>query len=131
MSIPVGRKPEPKIIPAACNHLVYFTDPVGLEALKDAVMGADIASVRATATARTTQTSVGKTTALPIASETRKVPSTVSDSVQQGEKTKKSIMLWLIGLALVLIGVSVAVALMKRSESGSQQTSFKQIEQQL
>ena len=131
VSIPVGRKPKPKIIPAACNHLVYFTDPVGLEALKDAVMGTGIAGVRAIATARTTQINIDKTTALPNANETESVASGVSEPFQQGKKTQNSIAPWLFGLALVLIGVLVAAVLIKRPESDPQQTSFEQIEQQL
>ena len=128
VSIPVGRKPEPKIIPAACNHLVYFTEPVGLEALKDAVVGTGIASMGFTTTARATQTNTDKTTALPNANEIESASSTINNSVKQGEETQNSIMLWLVGLALVLVGILVAVALMNRSESGSQQTSFDQIE---
>lgn len=36
-SIPSGRTPAPVMVEVACDHLVYFTDPVGVKSLGDAV----------------------------------------------------------------------------------------------
>lgn len=142
VSIPKRCKPEPKIIPAACNHLVYFTDPVGLEALTDAVVGTGVANVRAQVTTRTMETNTSETVASPSTDEVKE-PSRVdigsdssvetasasaSTSVQQIEKAAGKIMPWLIGLAFILVGGLVSFGLMKRSESGSRQTSFDQLD---
>ena len=148
-NVPVGRNPEPKIIPAACNHLVYFTDLVGLTALTKAVIGTGITKERTTATTQSAQTSTDKTTALSIAddSETPKGGRTaktnsdreinelsttsvmVDSSDQPARKAGSKVMPWLIGLTLILIGGLLVVGLMQRSESVTpQQTSFEQIE---
>ncbi|MGC1306039.1 MAG: caspase family protein [Phormidesmis sp.] len=39
-AVPAGRSPAPIELPVACNHLEYFTNPIGLAALSEAVIGA-------------------------------------------------------------------------------------------
>ncbi|MEM9088164.1 MAG: caspase family protein [Cyanobacteria bacterium P01_F01_bin.53] len=41
-AIPEGRSLEPKALPVACNHLEYFTNPIGLASLSEAVLGTGI-----------------------------------------------------------------------------------------
>jgi len=46
-AIPAGRSPEPRALPTACHHLEYFTNPIGLASLTEAVIGTGIVAASA------------------------------------------------------------------------------------
>jgi len=135
VSIPAGRYPKPKIILAACNHLVYFTDPEGLKALTEAVV-----STRVAVSAESGVGAVGKPSHRKIAATPKKtspeedtalnlVAASENSSAQLGQKPQRGVMLWLIGLAVLLLSGLVATGLLKRSKPVPQKTSFEQMGQ--
>lgn len=147
-SVPVGRQPAPQVIPAPCNHLVYFTDPVGLRALTTAVVGTGIATVptgdslgsgregNTTATASSTvqeekEEPEGATTDAPI-TPSPAVAETADplNAPQPSEKQETGgMLLWVIGAVLVVLGGLVAFGLSNRSpESDPQELSSLQRE---
>lgn len=99
-SVPPERNPKSVMREVACNHLVYFTHPDGLESLAEAVIGTGIL----TTDVDSDQPSPEKEDIAPVA-------------IKANTSTSEGIPTWLIGLVVVLLIVAgVAFGLWQQSK---------------
>ncbi|NEO23849.1 hypothetical protein, partial [Moorena sp. SIO4A5] len=99
-SLGSNRTPQPKIQEIGCDHLVYFTEPVGLTALSQAV----IQSLKNNSDFGATTTTKTTTVANPVVND-----------ITNNSSGNKALKWWIIGVVGVLVAASIGWLIVKQS----------------